>query len=120
MATLEKSERQAPDLGRHQRNFFGREILFDSEGFFWEAEDWSEEVAVILAGESGIENLTEAHRKVLHFFREYYLYHGRAPMNRHLKHGTGMNLGEIESLFPEGIRLGARRLAGLPNPKSCF
>jgi len=56
----------------------------------------------------------------LHFFRDYYFYHGRAPLNRHLKEGTRLSLQTLEGLFPQGIRLGARRLAGLPNPKSCF
>ena len=56
----------------------------------------------------------------MRFFREYYAYHGRSPLNRHLREGTGLSLGELERLFPGGIRLGARRLAGLPNPKSCF
>jgi tRNA 2-thiouridine synthesizing protein E len=30
-----------------------------------------------------------------------------------------LSLMEMESLFPGGIKHGARRLAGLPNPRSC-
>ena len=120
MIDSEEHRKQASDLDRLTRFIADREIYFDWEGFFWDSADWSEEVAKILARESGIEVLMETHWKVLRFFREYYSCHGRAPMNRHLKEGTGISLKEIESIFPEGIRLGARRLAGLPNPKSCF
>ena len=108
------------ELGRVSRLLGGREVHFDHEGFFWEATDWSEEVATILAQESGLANLTQTHWQVMRFFREYYFYHGRAPLNRHLKEGTALSLKALEGLFPGGIRLGARRLAGLPNPKSCF
>ncbi len=119
---LEDAERAklTSDLGREARLLVGREIYFDREGFFWEARDWDEEVAMILIREAGLAELTETHWKVLRFFREYYFYHGRAPLNRHLKEGTGLSLQVLEELFPGGIRQGARRLAGLPNPKSCF
>ena len=120
MAEETERTRQLAELGREARLLAGRAIYFDREGFFWEANDWSEEVATILARESGLAELTETHWKVMRFFREYYFYHGRAPLNRHLKEGTGLSLQALESLFPGGIRLGARRLAGLPNPKSCF
>jgi len=110
----------ASDLGREARLVAGREIYFDREGFFWEANDWDEEIATILSREAGLADLTETHWKVLRFFRDYYFHHGRAPLNRHLKAGTGLSLQALEGLFPGGIRLGARRLAGLPNPKSCF
>ena len=120
MSTPEEREKRISALGWQVRVLAGREISFDAEGFFWDAGDWTEEIAAILARESGIEDLTETHWKVLRFFREYFIYNGRSPMNRHLKQGTGMSLGALESLFPGGIRLGARRLAGLPNPKSCF
>lgn len=119
MNTPEEREKLLKDLGWQVRVLAGREINFDSEGFFWDADDWSEELAELLARESGLEALTEVHWKVLRFIREYYLDNGRAPMNRHIRQGTGMSLAEVESLFPDGIRLGARRLAGLPNPKSC-
>jgi len=111
---------QFPELGRVSRMLAGREIFFDQEGFFWEAKDWTEDVAAILIGESGLTDPTDTHWRVLRFLREYYFYHGRAPMNRHLKEGTQLSLQTLEGLFPGGIRTGARRLAGLPNPKSCF
>ena len=120
MTAQEEREKLLDDLGREAQVVAGREIYFDWDGFFWDPDDWNEEVARILARESGLEVLTKVHWKVLRFIREYYFYHGRAPMNRHLKEGTRLSLGEIESLFPGGIRRGARRLAGLPNPKSCF
>ena len=119
MTTPGEKQQQFSELGWHPRVLAGREISFDSEGFFWDARDWTEEIAAILARESGIENLTEIHWRVLGFFREHYFNHGRSPMNRELRHGTGMSLGELESLFPQGIRLGARRLSGLPNPQTC-
>ena len=106
-------------LGRHLRSLNGREIPFDREGFFWEFEDWSPAVALILARESGLDDLGDAHWNVLNFLREYYQQNGRAPLNRQLKQGMGMSLLELQGLFPEGLKQGARRLAGLPNPKTC-
>jgi dissimilatory sulfite reductase related protein len=101
------------------RTIAGRKILFDREGFLWNAEDWTEEVARVLAAECGIETLSEPQWRVIRFMRDYFFYHGRSPLNRDLKAGVGMSLLELEALFPGGIRGGARRVAGLPNPKSC-
>jgi tRNA 2-thiouridine synthesizing protein E len=98
----------------------GRTIIFDEEGFIKDPDDWDEEVAALLAAECGLEELSETHWRVLRFLREYYLHHGRAPLNRQLKEGVGLSVLEMEGLFPGGIRLGCRRLAGLPNPKSCL
>jgi tRNA 2-thiouridine synthesizing protein E len=101
------------------RSLAGREIPFDSDGFLWESNDWSEEVAEILAREQGLEILNEDHWRVIRFLRNYYLSQGKAPLNRELKAGLGLSLMELESIFPRGIRQGARLLAGLPNPKNC-
>ena len=105
---------------RHLRRIAGRDIYFDLEDFLWDPHDWSEAVAEALALESGIPALDETQWRVIRFMREFYFYHGRAPMNRDLKAGTGMTLMALEGLFPQGIRMGARRLAGLPNPKACL
>jgi dissimilatory sulfite reductase related protein len=110
---------QRGDPNREFRTVAGRRILFDKEGFLWNTEDWSEEVAKALAGESGLDEITETHWRVIRFLREYFMNQGRAPLNAQLKSGLGMSLMELESLFPGGIKAGARKIAGLPNPKSC-
>jgi dissimilatory sulfite reductase related protein len=102
------------------RRIAGRDIVFDEEGFFVDPNDWSEEAADILARESGLDAVTDSHWRVLFFLREYYFSNGRAPLNRQLKTGLGMSLMALESLFPCGIKKGAKRLAGLPNPQSCM
>ena len=104
---------------RQIREIEGRRIVFDGKGFMRHPEDWSEAVARLLAQESGLAELTPLHWQVIQFMRDYYAYHGRAPMNKDLKSGLGMTLMALEALFPGGIRDGARRVAGLPNPKSC-
>ena len=109
-----------PIRTRELRTVAGRQVYFDSEGFFWEPNDWTAEAAEELARASGLERLDEVRWGVLRFLRDYYLRNGRSPMNRELRVGTGLSLVELERLFPDGIKLGARRLAGLPNPKTCL
>jgi TusE/DsrC/DsvC family sulfur relay protein len=105
---------------RRLRRIAGQEIYVDWEDFLWDPQDWNEGVALALARESGMDGLDEAQWRVLRFMREFYFYNGRAPMNKDLRQGTGMSLIALEALFPQGIRKGARRLAGLPNPKACL
>lgn len=108
------------DPNRQLRTIAGHQILLDGEGFLWHFEEWNEQVAQALAIESGLESLIERHWQVLRYLRQYYLENGRAPLNRQLTKATGMRLLEIEALFPGGIKYGARRLAGLPNPQTCM
>lgn len=105
--------------GRQSRIIDGRKVAFDEEGFFDDFEQWSMKCCEILARESGILHLEERHRRVIHFLRQFYEYNARAPLNKELRQGTGLSLLEMERLFPQGIKNGARRLAGLPNPKTC-
>ncbi|MFH0998177.1 MAG: TusE/DsrC/DsvC family sulfur relay protein [Pseudomonadota bacterium] len=107
------------DSGSRVRVMDSRKILFDGEGFLNDFDDWSEAVFVILAGERGLTRITDQHWRVVRFLREYYAYHGRAPLNRQLREGTGLSVMEMEKLFPDGLKQGARRLSGLPNPKTC-
>jgi TusE/DsrC/DsvC family sulfur relay protein len=119
---MEDSEDSSPlsgQLNGELRVIAGKEIFFDNEGFLWKPEDWTEEVAEILAAESGLEEISEIQWRIIHFLRDFYFYHGRAPMNRDIKAEVGLSFMELEGLFPDGIRRGARRFAGLPNPKTC-
>ena len=107
------------DIQQKRRSIAGKEFLFDKEDFLWRPEDWTEELAEALAAESGIGKLSDDQWRLLRFLREYYFYNGRAPLNKDLKAGMGMSVMELESLFPGGIKRGARRVAGLPNPRTC-
>jgi dissimilatory sulfite reductase related protein len=105
--------------GRNVRTILGLDIAFDEQGFLWDPLQWTQELAEVLAKESGMEKVSDRHWMILRFLREYYLQNGRAPLNRQIKQGTGISLLEMEALFPGGIKYGARRFAGLPNPRSC-
>jgi tRNA 2-thiouridine synthesizing protein E len=97
----------------------GREVAFDDEGFFDDFEEWSEEIFQALAHEIGMSLITDRHWQMVRFLREFYAYNGRAPLNNELRKGTGMTLLELDNIFPGGLKKGARRLSGLPNPKTC-
>lgn len=101
------------------RTIDGREVAFDEEGFLLHPEAWDEQLAEFLAHEDGLSELGAIHWRVIRFLRDYYFANGKAPLNAALRKGTGLSLAEIEAAFPKGIKQGARRLAGLPNPKGC-
>jgi TusE/DsrC/DsvC family sulfur relay protein len=97
----------------------GREIFINRDGFIQNPTLWTEELAVLLAREAGIEALSDKQWRVLRFIRQYYIEQGKAPMNHRIRTGTGLSLTEIKELFPGGISRGALRLAGLPKPTGC-
>ena len=100
------------------RQLGGQEIAFDEEGYFMDDTQWSEDACRVLAAESGLPDMQEEHWRVLYAYRDFYAYNGRAPLNKDLKAATGMSVLAMERLFPGGLKNGARRLCGLPNPKN--
>jgi tRNA 2-thiouridine synthesizing protein E len=105
--------------GRRTRLVAGRKVRFDTEGFFEDFDEWSEKVFEVLACEEGITVITDLHWQVVRALRDFYAYNGRSPLNNELRKSTGISLMKLEGLFPGGIKNGARRLSGLPNPKTC-
>ena len=119
MEAVRQAAQDKDPYNQEVRIIAGREIIFDSEGFFWDPHQWNEEAAKVLGKEVGLAEFSETQWMILKFLRDYYFQNGRAPLNRQIKQGTGISLMEMEVLFPGGIKYGARRLAGLPNPKTC-
>ena len=97
----------------------GRAYEVDEDGFLQEPDRWNEEVAKDFAKTEGVEALTEAHWKLIHYIRNYYLQFGIAPMVRKLCKETGNKLSDVYQLFPSGPAKGACKLAGLPKPTGC-
>jgi dissimilatory sulfite reductase related protein len=91
----------------------------DEDGFMEKPELWTERIALALASTESLNELTEAHWKVINYLRSYYQKFGIAPMIRKLCKETGFSLKEVYELFPSGPAKGACKVAGLSKPTGC-
>jgi tRNA 2-thiouridine synthesizing protein E len=98
----------------------GKQIALDEDGNLKNMSDWDKEIAVELAKQEGIEELTDRHWIVIDFMRNEYETKGDAPSIRKLTKESGVDTKELYKLFPKGPAKKAARIAGLPKPKGCI
>lgn len=107
------------DINRYILN--ERAVERDPQGHLRELEPWSEERAVALAQEEGIE-LSDAHWDVVNFLRERFLREGQAKSGRHVVEALEERFASeggkryLYTLFPHGPVTQGSRIAGLPLP----
>jgi TusE/DsrC/DsvC family sulfur relay protein len=92
----------------------------DGEGFLTDPAQWSEQIAVEIARENGIAELTDRHWLVVRFMRERYLSTGAAPSIRSLGKESGVPVKELYQLFPKGPAKLAAKIGGIPKPRGCI
>ena len=63
-------------------NVNGTAFEVDEDGFLVNLSDWTEEMAIFLAKEEGVEELSEDHWKLINYLRGYFKDYGIAPMVR--------------------------------------
>jgi len=98
----------------------GKTLQLNEEGFLTNPDEWTEEMAIILAkDQENLDALTPDHWAVIRFIRGYYQVHRLAPMVRAICKTTNLPLRQIYELFPSGPAKGACKLAGLPKPDGC-
>ena len=97
----------------------GNTVELDEDGFIVDPNLWNEDIARAFATNEGINELTDAHRKVIQYLRNYYKQFQVAPMVRKMCKETGNTLKTMYQLFPSGPAKGACKLAGLPKPTGC-
>ncbi|MEZ5372902.1 MAG: TusE/DsrC/DsvC family sulfur relay protein [Microthrixaceae bacterium] len=97
-----------------------REVELNDDGFFVDAEQWTEDMAPVLAAESDIDELTDRHWQVLRFMRDEYFEKGTGPTVRMLGKTSGVSVKELYQLFPTGPAKTAARIAGIPKPRGCI
>lgn len=97
----------------------GKTIEFDKDGFMVEPDLWDDQVAAAIAGEEGIDDLSEKHWGIVNFIRDYWKEHDLAPPVRLICKEAGVSVREIYKLFTSGPARGACRVAGLPKPDGC-
>ena len=96
-----------------------KSIEFDKDGFMLEPGLWDEAVARAIAGEEGIEDISDSQWAIVNFIREYWKEHDLAPPVRLICQEIGVSVREIYKLFTSGPARGACRVAGLPKPDGC-
>jgi tRNA 2-thiouridine synthesizing protein E len=107
-------------------NCGARSIPLDKDGNLVNLQDWSREVAVLLARENEIE-LGAAHWEIIDMVREFHRLRGLSPVMRILVKMVERELGPgkgnslyLLSLFPESPARVVARIAGLPRPVHCL
>ena len=98
----------------------GAAVERDAEGFLVDPSQWTREIAVEIARESGIDELTPAHWQVVQFMRNRYLETGMAPSIRSLGKESGVPIKELYQLFPKGPAKLAAKIGGIPKPRGCI
>jgi len=96
------------------------EVELNDEGFFVHPDQWADVMVPELARREGIEELTDAHWKVIRFMRSEFLAKGSGPTVRVLGKSSGVSVRELYQLFPKGPAKVAAKIAGLPKPRGCI
>ncbi len=98
----------------------GHTVDRNDEGFFEDPDQWTEDIAVEVAREEGIDELTPRHWEVIHFVRAEYAEKGTGPTVRVLGKTSGVPVKELYQLFPKGPAKVAAKIAGIPKPRGCI
>lgn len=104
----------------------GAAIATDKEGYLADLEQWSTDVAILLAQQDGIE-LGAAHWEIIHLLRQFYVTYQLSPAMRPLVKYIQQHLGAdkgkslyLLQLFPGSPAKLAAKIAGLPRPTNCM
>jgi dissimilatory sulfite reductase related protein len=101
------------------REIAGKVVSVNEEGFMTEPGEWSREIAVALAAEEGVAELTPAHWTVIEFCRKDAADSGKAPTLRRITTGAGVSTKDLFSLFPKGPAKKVAKISGLGKPEGC-
>lgn len=94
-------------------------IAFNTEGFMTNPNEWTKEIAEVLAKQEAIEALTAEHWKIIDFCRQTGLASGKAPTIRQITTGTGISTKELFALYPKGPAKKVAKISGLGKPEGC-
>ncbi len=106
--------------------FDNKRLETDKAGYLLNVDDWTVELAPLLAASENIE-LDESRWEVVRFVREFYLEFNTSPAIRALVKAMAAKFGPekgnsryLHRLFPKGPAKQATKIAGLPKPAKCL
>ncbi len=96
-----------------------KEVHVDDEGFLTEYDEWDEELAVELARNIGIDEMTDAHWATINFLRSDYAEQGTTATLRRISTVGQIPTKQLFALFPKKPAKKMAYVAGLPKPVGC-
>ncbi len=96
----------------------GHEVQINDEGFLTEYDEWTEDIATVLAGNIGVE-MTPRHWEVIKWLREDYKEKGETATTRRVQTAGGFPTKEQFQLFPKKPAKKMAYIAGVPKPHGC-
>jgi len=91
----------------------GKTYEIDVRGFLVNPSQWDREFAAHRARELKITKLTDRHWQVINFLRERFEKDNKVPTVYETCEVLGIDVEELEALFPEGYHRGAVKVSGL-------
>jgi TusE/DsrC/DsvC family sulfur relay protein len=95
-------------------------VRFTSEGFMEDSSAWSRDLAVALAVDAGVSELSERHWEAIEAARKLYEESGESPNIRRLTNASDITVKELYSLFPRAPGKTVALIAGIPKPVGCL
>ena len=109
-----------------QAEINGKVIQLSEAGWLENLDEWNEELAVEIAKNEKIDELSGEHWDIINEAREYFNENGQVceprSFSKIMKKKYGKDRSDqkyIYSLFPTGLIKCANKIAGLPRPKGC-
>ena len=91
----------------------------DAQGYLANADEWDEQVALQIARENGIEELTPRHWQVITSMRAAF-DRGWQPWLRTIARVSGVPIRELYRLFPTGPSRLVAKIGGMPKRRVCI
>ena len=101
------------------RTIAGKTVQVNEEGFMTNPAEWNNDIAVEIAKEESIAELSPSHWKVIEFCRKSAVSTGKAPTLRAITNGAGVTTKDLFTLFPKGPAKKVARISGLGKPEGC-
>jgi tRNA 2-thiouridine synthesizing protein E len=97
----------------------GKTVQVNDEGFMTTPSEWDKDIAIEIAHEEGIPELTPTHWQVIDFCRQDGISSGKAPTLRRITTQAHVSTKDMFTLFPKGPAKKVARISGLGKPEGC-
>ena len=96
----------------------GKNVTVNDEGFLTEFDEWSEDIAKVLAENIGIE-MSEDHWALIKWLRDDFKAQGETATTRRVATVGGFEVKKQFEMFPKKPGKKMSYIAGLPKPHGC-